>query len=69
VEKVGIFNGHSEYNIANWCTLWQFGNFVTIRMVYFYPILVYCVKKNLATLIKSCHSKSSEASGYLFRHL
>jgi hypothetical protein len=54
MEKVGIFYGHLEYITAIWnllrpfgiihghsVILWQFGIISTV--------LVYCVKKNLAT--------------------
>jgi hypothetical protein len=43
MEKVGIYYGYLEYTTAIWHILWPFGNLVTI--------LVYCVKKNLATLL------------------
>jgi hypothetical protein len=49
MEKVGIFFGYFEYITAIWHIFghlviqWKFGIFS--------PVLVYCVKKNLATLI------------------
>jgi hypothetical protein len=39
---VCIFYGHLEYNTGNFYILWQFGIFS--------PVLVYFVKRNLATL-------------------
>jgi hypothetical protein len=44
-----------EYIAAIWFILWPFGNFVAIWYIWvygiFYPILVYCVNKNLAPLL------------------
>jgi hypothetical protein len=48
MEKIGIFNSHLEYIMNIWYILWPFGNLMAIW--YIFPILVYCVKKNLATL-------------------
>jgi hypothetical protein len=49
VEKFGIFHGHLErIKMAIWYILNPFGNFVAIWHVF--PVLVFCVKKNLATL-------------------
>jgi hypothetical protein len=50
MEKVGIFFGHLEYTYlghleyisAIWYFVWPFGIVL--------PVLVYCVKNNLATL-------------------
>jgi hypothetical protein len=51
MENIGIFYGHLEYFTAIWYILWPFGNVVVIWYLYIYfPILVNCVKKNLATL-------------------
>jgi hypothetical protein len=51
MEKVGVFNGHLKYIMAVWYilmaiwyTLWPFG--------IIFHVLVYCVKKNLATLLR-----------------
>jgi hypothetical protein len=49
MEDVGIFYGHLV-NFTDFCDiLWTFGivrgNFI------FFPVLVFCTKKNLATLI------------------
>jgi hypothetical protein len=49
MEDVGIFNGHLVYFTAIWCILWTFGLFCS--NLYMYPVLVYCTKKNLATLL------------------
>jgi hypothetical protein len=43
----GIFYSHLEYFTAIWYILRPFGNVVAIW--YIFPLLVYCVKKNLAT--------------------
>jgi hypothetical protein len=40
---VGLFHGHLVYFTAIWYILWLFGIFS--------PVLVYCTKKNLATLL------------------
>jgi hypothetical protein len=54
IENVGIIYGHLVYFTAIWYILWPFGNLLVI-----FPALVYCVKKNLATLfqIPSCQAK------------
>jgi hypothetical protein len=49
MENVGIFYVQVEYITAIWYILWSFGKFVVILYI-FSPVLVYCVKKNLATL-------------------
>jgi hypothetical protein len=41
----GIFGGHLVYFVVIWNILWPFD-------IYF-PILVYCAKKNLATLLRN----------------
>jgi hypothetical protein len=46
IENVAIFCGHLEYFKAIWYILRSLGNAVAI-----FPVLVCCVKKNLATLI------------------
>jgi hypothetical protein len=40
----GIFYGHLAYFMAIWYILWNFG--------VFFPVLVCCVKKNLAALFE-----------------
>jgi hypothetical protein len=49
MENAGIFCGHLEYFTVVWYILWPFCNVVVIW--YFSLVLVYCVEKNLATLI------------------
>jgi hypothetical protein len=48
MENVGIFYGHLEYFTAIWYIFGLFDNVVVIW--YIFHVLVYCVKKNLATL-------------------
>jgi hypothetical protein len=48
MEKVGIFYVHLEYILAIWYILWPLGALVATWNIF--PVLVYCVKKNLATL-------------------
>jgi hypothetical protein len=43
--------GTLEYFTAIWYILWPFGNVAAI--LYISPVLVYCVKKNLATLVRT----------------
>jgi hypothetical protein len=38
-----------EYFMAIWDTLWPFGTFCN-NLVHFFPVLVSCIKINLATL-------------------
>jgi hypothetical protein len=55
IENVGIFYGHLVYFKAVWSILWPFGIFYD-HLIYFmaiwyiFPVLVCCIKKNLATL-------------------
>jgi hypothetical protein len=46
MEKVGIFYVTLEFITVIWYILWPIGNLHAIS-----PILVLCVKKNLATLV------------------
>jgi hypothetical protein len=47
----GKCSGHLEYfAIVEYYILWAFGNSVHSHLVHFSPTLVYCAKKNLATL-------------------
>jgi hypothetical protein len=57
LEKIGIFFGHLEYITGILYILWPFGNSVAIW--YFSSVLVYCVTKNLATLVRSMQNKLS----------
>jgi hypothetical protein len=41
-DHFGLFYGHWKYFMAIWNILWSFG--------IFFPVLVCCTKKNLATL-------------------
>jgi hypothetical protein len=49
MEDVGVFYGHVVFT-AIWYISWNFGTFYGY-LVYFFPVLVCCPKKNLATLI------------------
>jgi hypothetical protein len=53
MENVVIFSGHLEYFLTIWYIKWANGNFVHMYEViwYIFSVLVYCTKKNLATLI------------------
>jgi hypothetical protein len=54
-----IFCGHLVYFVAIWYILWSFG--------VFFPVLVYCTKKNLATLqliIRSFQSNHTDPQSY-----
>jgi hypothetical protein len=56
MEKVGIFCGHLEYITAIWYILCPFGIFyvrlvILLQFGIFFPVLVYCNKTNLATLL------------------
>jgi hypothetical protein len=42
MDDVGIFHGHLVHFVAIWYILWSFG--------ILFPILVSCIKTNLATL-------------------
>jgi hypothetical protein len=44
-----FFYGPSEYSKAIYYTLWSLGNIELIW--YIFPVLVYCIKRNLASLI------------------
>jgi hypothetical protein len=49
MENAGIFYAHLEHFTVIWCILWPFGNVMVIW--YISLVLVYCVEKNLATLV------------------
>jgi hypothetical protein len=51
LENIGIFYGHWKHFTDIWYILWLFGNVVVIW--YIFPVLEYCVKKTLATLVCS----------------
>jgi hypothetical protein len=48
MENVDILYGHLEYFTAIWHIVWPFGKVVVIW--YIFPVLVYCINKNLASL-------------------
>jgi hypothetical protein len=49
MEDVGIFYGHLVHFTVFCYILWTFSNFVVIG--YIFPVLVFCTKKNLATMV------------------
>jgi hypothetical protein len=57
MEDFGIFYGHGPFYgllfcfMDIWYSLWKFG--------IFFPVLVFCTKKNLATLVRGQISKAS----------
>jgi hypothetical protein len=56
-ENVGTFYAHLECITAIQYILWTFGNLVVCKFGIFSPVLVYCIKKNLATLLFSRETK------------
>jgi hypothetical protein len=50
MEDVGIVYEHLVNFTANWYTLWTFGIFCSTYFGIFFPVLVCCTMKNLATL-------------------
>jgi hypothetical protein len=52
MENAGIFYAHLEYITTTWYT---FGNCIIFGI--FPPVLVHCVKKYLATLLRCCGKK------------
>jgi hypothetical protein len=48
MDDVGIFYGHLVYFTAIWHAFWTFGIFCGN----FFPVLVCCTKKNLATMFQ-----------------
>jgi hypothetical protein len=49
MEDDGIFYGHLVHFTVFCYILWTFG-IVCVNLVYSFPVLVSCAKKNLATL-------------------
>jgi hypothetical protein len=45
IGDVGILYGHFVYFTAKWYMLWPFGG-----LLVFFPVLVSCTEKNLATV-------------------
>jgi hypothetical protein len=64
LENVYIFYGYLEYFMEIWDILWSFGTFC-IRLVHFFPVLVSCSKKNLATLLRILKSSSRAKLWYI----
>jgi hypothetical protein len=60
MENVGIYFGHLEYIPAIRYILWLIVNLLR-QFGIFFPVLVYCVKKNLATLAGSRMEPSIKA--------
>jgi hypothetical protein len=50
MEGPGKLYVHLVYFMAIWYSLWPFGIF-NGYLVYLFPVLVCCTKKNLATLV------------------
>jgi hypothetical protein len=50
MEDVGIFYGHLFHSTV-FCYILSTFSIVRGNLVYFFPVLVFCTKKNLATLI------------------
>jgi hypothetical protein len=51
MEDVGIFYGNLVYFTAIWYILCPFG--ISYGYLVFFPVLVCCTKKNLATLVRT----------------
>jgi hypothetical protein len=60
MEDVDIFYGHLVHFTAIWYILWLFG-------IYF-PALVFCTKKNLATLLRLKSRKGEQEKKGLGRN-
>jgi hypothetical protein len=65
MEAVRIFYGHLNYFTAIWYTLLSFGNVVTIGYI-FNRFEIFCVKKNLATLLSTWIVRQSDNSLFPF---
>jgi hypothetical protein len=50
MENVDTYYGHLVHLMALWYILWPFGNLCSRNLVLFFTVLVYFIKKNLATL-------------------
>jgi hypothetical protein len=61
MEDFGIFYGPFVYFTANCYILWSFGTFCGLFGTFF-PVLVCCIKKNLATLLHTGFSTQSCAA-------
>jgi hypothetical protein len=51
LENIDIFYGHLEYFMDIWDMLLPFGTVCLCSFCTFFPVLVSCTKKNLATLL------------------
>jgi hypothetical protein len=51
MEDVGIFYGHLVHFMVFCYILWTFGICSLWKFGIFFPVLVFCTKKNLATLL------------------
>jgi hypothetical protein len=51
MEDVALFYGHLVYFTTIWHILWPFGIPSCWLSAIFSPVLVFCTKKNLATLL------------------
>jgi hypothetical protein len=61
MEDVGLFYGNLVYFATTWYNLWQSGILYS-HWVHFFTVLVYCLKKNLATLDHRRMEKEPSAS-------
>jgi hypothetical protein len=60
MEDVGTFYSHLDYFTAIWYSLRLFWYTYLIKIMYIFPVLVCCTKKNLAALVSEkirvpCH--------------
>jgi hypothetical protein len=53
LEPFGLFYGNWKYFMVVWYILWSLG--------IFFPVLVFCTKKNLATLIPNTYALAEDA--------
>jgi hypothetical protein len=70
MEDVGILYGHLVYFVTIWYILWPFGifcgqfeYFMAIRIIF--SVLVYCTKKNLATMLCSAKTRTKIVDFFL----
>jgi hypothetical protein len=56
MEDVGIFRAILSLFMSKRYILWPFGTFCS-HLEYFFPVLVCCTEKNLATLLDRIHNK------------
>jgi hypothetical protein len=53
MQDVGIFYGRVVHFTVFWYILWAFGIGILWQFGMFLPVLVFCSKKNLATLLQT----------------